>query len=137
MEFADHKALFDAVGKRYECLQDKTTSAAAMELKSDVIEYMLRDCKYTGINIAPDLVEERIQFNALMRQWNENQERILRQVAEIGNGPPTCSQLPQPRNLGMCIVLAALLKDHPGRQSAILIAFKNYDTAERMGDQQK
>ena len=135
--FADANALFDAVGKRYGCLQDKTTSEAAMELKADVIEYMLQDCKYTGISIDPDVVKERLHFNAMMVQWADYEERILRQITAVGTGPPTWSQLPQPRNLGMCIVLAALFKDHPGRQTAILRAFIKYDTDERMGDLRK
>ena len=137
VEFADANALLGALGNRYESLQDKTTSEAAMELKADVIEYMLFDCKFTGISIDPHLVKERLSFNATMVQWTEYEDRILRQITAIGNGPPTWSQLPQPRNLGMCIALAALFKDHPGRQTAVLRAFNKYDTDERMGDLRK
>ena len=97
-EFEGTQALFKAIAKRYGYLADKTTSEAALELKADVIEYMLQDCKKTGVLIAPDLVRERNKFIDLMRGWDMVQEDLFRCITEIGHGPPLCRELPQPRN---------------------------------------
>ena len=87
----DARDLFVRLGARYSSLEMKASiTSASLELRGDVIEVILADCRETGPAVDKAIVDARVRFCRSMVQFHNALESILQMTYSSDDGPPCC-----------------------------------------------
>ena len=125
-------AAMEELAERYPCLSDKwPVSSGSIELKADVLEYVLAKARFTGPAVERSRVRSALACNALFRGWYEQWQRILRilRTNEDQNYSHVVRKLTSPRNLAQLIGLAAVaerLEQNPESKRRLQLAIDHY-----------
>ena len=98
-----HNPLLAALRKMW-CLYSSTSIEAppsykSIEMKGDVLEFVLAYCRLTGPNISPRARANHISFNQLCCTFDRQLDDLFRLIYHNGDGPPTVGLCPPPDNL--------------------------------------
>ena len=74
-------------------------SYKSIEMKGDVLEFVLAYCRLTGPNISPRARANHISFNQLCCTFDRQLDDLFRLIYHNGDGPPTVGLCPPPDNL--------------------------------------
>jgi len=99
--------VFDQLVLRYPSLNLRAEhTERSMNLKGDVIEFLLAKCRETGPMVDADLIDRRISFNRLLVQFAESYEGIIKMMFHAGTGWPLTREMPYPDLLVKLVLFA-------------------------------
>ena len=108
---------------------DAPPSYKSIEMKGDVLEFVLAYCRLTGPNISPRARANHISFNQLCSTFDRQLDDLFRLIYNNGDGPPTVGLCPPPDNLVCAFVWAMQFhrsKTDALQQQPALIYFRSW-----------